>query len=114
MSNDVLRDLGATVRTTRIQKGMSQETLAERAELHRTYISDVERGKRNLSLLSISKLASALGISICALFPFAGAAKSQHSTGLCINEKPEINKTPGLRSSAYRCEGLPIEQSKPR
>ena len=49
--------------------GLSQEELAERAELHRTYISDVERGARNLSLESITRLARALDISVSALFP---------------------------------------------
>ena len=48
--------------------GISQEELAERADLHRTYISDVERGARNLSLESIDKLARALEISMSALF----------------------------------------------
>jgi len=52
-----------------MQKGISQEELAERAELHRTYVSDVERGARNLSLESINRLARALDISVAALFP---------------------------------------------
>ena len=68
MSNNVLKDFGTVVRTYRNQKGMSQETLAECSELHRTYISGIECGRRNLSLQSISKLADALGISISALF----------------------------------------------
>ena len=49
--------------------GYSQEVLAERSDLHRTYISDVERGARNLSLESITRLAQALDISVAALFP---------------------------------------------
>ena len=57
------------VRLNRELRGMSQETLAERAGLHRTYISGVERGTRNLSLQSIAKLAHALGVCIGSLFP---------------------------------------------
>jgi CheY-like chemotaxis protein/DNA-binding Xre family transcriptional regulator len=53
----------------RSQLGISQEELAERADLHRTYISDIERGARNISLESIGKLAAALDISVSALFP---------------------------------------------
>jgi len=48
--------------------GISQEELAERANLHRTYVSDVERGTRNLSLESIERLARALEVSVSALF----------------------------------------------
>lgn len=57
--------------------GISQEELAERAMLHRTYISDVERGARNVSLLSIERLAQALGTSLPAIFsPDAALADS--------------------------------------
>ena len=48
--------------------GLSQEKLAERADLHRTYICDIENGARNVSLENIDKLARALGISIPTLF----------------------------------------------
>jgi len=64
---------GASVRNRRHQLGLSQEALAERAELHRTYVCDVERGVRNLSLQSIEKLAHALETSVASLFPEAAA-----------------------------------------
>jgi len=56
------------VKIWRNQLGISQEELAERADLHRTYVSDVERGARNLSLLSIEKLAEALQVPIASFF----------------------------------------------
>ena len=68
MTPDIRRQFGAAIRSHRLRLGMSQETLAERAELHRTYVTDVERGVRNLSLESISKLARALDLSISSLF----------------------------------------------
>jgi len=60
---------GASVKAWRKRRGYSQEVLAERADLHRTYISDVERGARNLSLDSMTRLARALEVSVAALFP---------------------------------------------
>ena len=63
---------GEAVRGWRKLLGISQEELAERADLHRTYVSDVERGTRNLSLESIERLARALEISVSALFPQPG------------------------------------------
>jgi CheY-like chemotaxis protein len=69
---DIQSRFGMAVRALRKQLGLSQEELAERAGLHRTYVADVERGARNLSLASIEKLARALDISIQALFSQAG------------------------------------------
>lgn len=66
---DVKKVFGAAVRVWRNQLGISQEELAERADLHRTYVSDVERGSRNVSLENIERLARALEISVPALFP---------------------------------------------
>ena len=50
-----------------MEMALSQEGLAERADLHRTYIADIERGVRNLSLRNIEKLAQALDMSIADL-----------------------------------------------
>lgn len=59
---------GNSVKLRRSQLGISQEELAERADLHRTYICDIEHGARNVSLENIEKLARALKISVSALF----------------------------------------------
>lgn len=77
--------------------GISQEALAERADLHRTYISDVERGARNLSLESISRLARALAVSVSTLFPvdLEGATPGEKQPGkglvdvLLVEDNPD-------------------------
>ena len=53
---------GRRVRELRIQRGLSQERLAELANLHRNYVGGVERGERNLGLLNIVELAHALRV----------------------------------------------------
>ena len=59
--NKTLRVIFArNLRTLRIAKGLSQEALAELAELHRTYVSSVERCERNITLDSLERLAKAL------------------------------------------------------
>jgi CheY-like chemotaxis protein/DNA-binding XRE family transcriptional regulator len=68
---NIKQRFGANVKTWRLRRGISQERLAERAKLHRTYITDVERGARNLSLESMERLAIALEISLPALFTSA-------------------------------------------
>ena len=59
---------GKAVRDARIKKGMSQERLADLSELHRTYISDIELGKRNVSIGNIEKIADALDMKISDIF----------------------------------------------
>jgi len=66
---DAKKTFGTSVRAWRNRLGISQEKLAERAQLHPTYISSVECGARNVSLENIERLARALEISVSALFP---------------------------------------------
>jgi transcriptional regulator with XRE-family HTH domain len=54
--------LGATVRDLRVALGYSQELLAEKADLHRTYVGSIERGERNVSLDNIVRIARALKV----------------------------------------------------
>jgi transcriptional regulator with XRE-family HTH domain len=60
--HDTLRRFGRTVRSFRTTAGLSQEDLADRAEIHRTYIGGIERGERNPTLMMICRLAEALEI----------------------------------------------------
>jgi ribosome-binding protein aMBF1 (putative translation factor) len=57
-----LKTLGATIRQYRTQAGMSQEKLAEKAELHPVYMGKVERGEQWISLHALLRVARALGI----------------------------------------------------
>lgn len=63
---------GKAIREYRIKKGISQEELAELCDLHRTYISEVERGLRNVSLVNIEKICDALGVKISSVFKKLG------------------------------------------
>ena len=65
---DVRERFGTAVKFRREELGLTQEDLADKAGIHRTYLSDVERGTRNLSLVNIEKLAAALAVSMSELF----------------------------------------------
>src|SRR6185369_338254 len=67
-TQDVRKIFGSELRRRRKELGLSQEEFGERANLHRTYVSDVEAGKRNPSLQSMQRLASAVGTSIGSVF----------------------------------------------
>ncbi|MDR6197096.1 helix-turn-helix transcriptional regulator [Siphonobacter sp. SORGH_AS_0500] len=66
--NSVLVSFGKKVRLLRSQAKMSQEDLAFRAGLHRTYIGMIERAEKNITLINIEKIANALNINITELF----------------------------------------------
>lgn len=57
----------SNVRRVRLEKGMTQEAVAEGAGLHPNYVSSVERGERNISILNIERIAIALGVSMAEL-----------------------------------------------
>jgi len=67
VATDPRVQLGATVRRKRLALQLSQEGLAEKANLHWTYIGGIERGERNVSLLNIVKVARALGTTAARL-----------------------------------------------
>ena len=64
----VRRDIGANVRAFRKKAGLSQERLAEKADLHPVYISQVERGTKAVSVEALWKLARALRVPMLELF----------------------------------------------
>jgi transcriptional regulator with XRE-family HTH domain len=66
-SNPLLGQLGTTIRQLRRQKGLSQEALADLAHVDRSYMSGIERGLRNISVLHIARIAMALQVPLCDL-----------------------------------------------
>ena len=61
---DVLIKFGERVRDLRKERGLSQEQLAFKADLHRTYIGMIERAEKNITLINIEKIANALEVSL--------------------------------------------------
>lgn len=74
MATRALELLGRTIRMERKKRSMSQEALAAAAKLHRSYLSHVERGTANVTLLAVLRIARALGVGVDVLladFPLA-------------------------------------------
>ncbi len=68
MPKDILIRFGRKVRRERTRLGLSQEELAARAAVHRTYIGMVERAEKNITLENIEKICKALGLSVGEFF----------------------------------------------
>lgn len=62
MCGILLKTFASNLKKYRLEAGLSQEKLADLCELHRTYISDIERGERNISLTNVERLSKALKI----------------------------------------------------
>jgi transcriptional regulator with XRE-family HTH domain len=69
-ANNALNSLGKAIRTRRKKLSLTQEEVAERADLHWTFISGVERGVRNISILKLLRIATALGLRVRDLVSF--------------------------------------------
>lgn len=78
------------VRTYRTQSGLTQEELAWRADLHRTYLADIERGARNITLRIIAKLAKALQVPVCDLLPRVVAGTESRGDGADASPAREV------------------------
>ena len=61
---DVTHVFADNIKRLRQEQGLSQEALADKAGLHRTYIGAVERGERNITLLNANRIAEALGVKL--------------------------------------------------
>lgn len=70
-----LKKFGNAVRTARVAAELTQEELADRSGLDRSYIGGVERGERNPTLMAIDKIAGGLGVSVANLFSSYSARK---------------------------------------
>ncbi len=68
MKKNILKKFGEKVRNERIRLGLSQEELAARAGVHRTYIGMIERAEKNITLVNIDKISKALELNIQELF----------------------------------------------
>lgn len=68
--SEILKKFGERVRQLRKLKEISQEELAHRADLHRTYIGMIERAEKNITMLNIKKIASALEVTMSDLMKF--------------------------------------------
>lgn len=68
MDKDILIEFGKRVREERLKQHLSQEQLAEKAGVHRTYIGMIERAEKNITLGNIHKIAQAFGVSVASLF----------------------------------------------
>ncbi len=68
MAEDIRTRFGRKVRKLRLQHGWTQVDMAEKLGLDRSYLADVERGKRNISILNLDVIAKGFGLSLSRLF----------------------------------------------
>ena len=65
---DIKEKIGLRIRQLRHEQNISQEAFADVCELDRTYISSIEKGRRNVSIINLEKIANALNVSLSTLF----------------------------------------------
>lgn len=86
--SELSHEIGKRIRNYRTQLKLSQEELAEKCSLHPTYIGQVERGEKNATIESISKIAAGLNVPLSTLFEnFEGTASTEKS---CAGEAYDL------------------------
>jgi transcriptional regulator with XRE-family HTH domain len=107
---DIRNVFGQRVRELRSRSGMSQESLAHRAELTRSYITEIERGARNISILNIEKIAAALTVSIEYIFSderfSANPTYQQKDFTIPFLDRFSYHLDPETRVLAFSVKGL--------
>lgn len=68
MNKEILIKFGEKIKKERLKNNLTQEELAEKAGVHRTYVGMIERGEKNITLTNIHKIAQALDIKLNSLF----------------------------------------------
>ncbi|RUT43717.1 XRE family transcriptional regulator [Paenibacillus anaericanus] len=68
---EILKLVGARIKALRKEQGLSQEALGEKGGFHFSYIGQIERGEKNVSLLSLAKVANALEVNVAQIFAYA-------------------------------------------
>lgn len=68
MNRQILIKFGKKIRDERIELGLSQEELASKANMHRTYIGMIERAEKNITLINMDKIAKAINMEIADIF----------------------------------------------
>lgn len=71
--NPALVSLGAAIRAARKEKGLSQEALAELADIDRSYMGGIERGEHNLAIMNLIKIADALNVKVSTFLDKSGS-----------------------------------------
>jgi transcriptional regulator with XRE-family HTH domain len=80
-SHPLLRTIGLTIRSYRRERGLSQEALADLADIDRSYMSGVERGLRNISVLNLARVAKALDVPLVEL---VGPLEATNTTSAAV------------------------------
>ena len=92
--SEIIKTIGNRIRKYRNELHLSQEELAERADMHYTYIGQVERGEKNITIGSLEKICQSLGISFEELFAGLGPAQKESETlqeiNFLIREQPSF------------------------
>jgi transcriptional regulator with XRE-family HTH domain len=84
--SDFLKNVGEQIRTLRKERGLTQEVLSEETDLSPSYISDIERGERNISLGSLEKIIIALDVKSSDIFDFKNEIKNEQDEKQALME----------------------------
>ncbi len=98
---EISYEIGRRIRHHRLKNGMTQEKLAEKADLHHTYIGQIERGEKNMTLVSLEKITTALGITFTELFEHIEEVGDEKSIPAKCYQLIQ-SKTKRQQSSLYR------------